>query len=71
MYSNRVHIPPYHRCTKFENFLPIIHRDIPDFSILHICNLWIKIVIYLVGQKFYLHGLFCYGSDITASRNLL
>ena len=29
----RVHIPPYHRCTKFENFLrvPIICRDIPNF----------------------------------------
>ena len=30
MYS-RVHIPPYHRCTKFENFLPIICRDIHNF----------------------------------------
>ena len=30
MYS-RVHIPPYHRCTKVENFLPIICRDIPHF----------------------------------------
>ena len=31
-------------------------------GILHICNLWIllrKIVIYLVGRKFYLRGLFC------------
>ena len=33
MYS-RVITPPYHRCTKFENFLPIIcrdSRDIPNF----------------------------------------
>ena len=30
MYS-RVHIPPDHRFTKFENFLPIICRDIPNF----------------------------------------
>ena len=31
-------------------------------GILHICNLWIllrKIVIYLVGRKCYLRGLFC------------
>ena len=30
MYS-RVHIPPHDRCTKFENFLHIICRDIPHF----------------------------------------
>ena len=30
MYS-RMHIPPYYRCTMFENFLPIICRDIPHF----------------------------------------
>ena len=41
MYS-RVHIPPYHRCTKFENFLPIICRDIPHFVnfILVLVRLW-------------------------------
>ena len=30
MYS-RVHFPPYQRCTNFENFLPIICRDISYF----------------------------------------
>ena len=39
-----------------------IKVPISCLEILHICNLWIllrKIVIYLVGRKFYLRGLFC------------
>ena len=28
----RVHIPPYHSCTKFENILRIICRDVPNFA---------------------------------------
>ena len=38
-----------------------IKVPISCLGILHICNLWIllrKIVIYLVGRKFYLRGLF-------------
>ena len=39
-----------------------IKVPISCLEILHICNLWIllrKIVIYLVGRKCYLRGLFC------------
>ena len=45
----------------FFSLSSIFKVPISCLGILHICNLWIllrKIVIYLVGRKFYLRGLF-------------
>ena len=65
--NQKRHDPPPPK-KKIQLNFAIFKVPISCVGILHICNLWIllrKIVIYLVGRKFYLRGLSVDGSDVT------